>query len=126
METACAGLSVVSDGAGGTIRKDNMKKQSKPKAAKKDNAAAKPKTDKLKFKMCGYPLEFNEDADARNLLKGVIIGVLKLSEQGEAVRRTLWRIGEIREYENKGANPSAKDKPKAGKAATVAEKGAAK
>ena len=108
-----------------------MKKQSKPKAAKKNKAAAtpkqaKPKTDKLKFKMCGYTLEFDEDADERKLLKGVIIGLLKLSEQVEAVRRTLWRIGEIREYENKGANPSAKDKPKAGKAATVAEKGAAK
>ena len=100
-----------------------MKKQSKPKAAKKDKAAAKPKqatpkTDKLKFKMCGYTLEFNEDADERKLLKGVIIGLLKLSEQVEAVRRTLWRIGEIREYDGKGAKAAANGKPKADAAGT--------
>lgn len=100
-----------------------MKKQSKPKAAKKDKAAAKPKqakpkTDKLKFKMCGYTLEFDEDADERKLLKGVIIGLLKLSEQVEAVRRTLWRIGEIREYDGKGAKAAANGKPKADAAGT--------
>lgn len=104
-----------------------MKKQSKPKAAADKQAAAKPKRTKteagnFRFSVGGVVCEVSETATDRELLKALVIGTIKISEQVEAVRRTLWRFGEIREYERKdGANPSAKDKPKAD-----AEKGGAK
>ena len=95
-----------------------MKKQSKPKAAADKQAAAKPKRTKteagnFKFSVGGVVCEVSETATDRELLKALVIGTIKISEQVEAVRRTLWRFGEIRDYEGKGAKAAAKGKPKA-------------
>jgi len=96
-----------------------MKKESKPKAAADKQAAAKPKrtkpeTGKFRFSVGGIVFKVSETATEKELLKALVVGTVKVSEQIEAVRRTLWRIGEIREYENKGAKQTANGKPKAG------------
>ena len=85
-----------------------MKNQSKPKAAADKQAAAKPKRTKtkagnFKFSVGGVACEVSDTATDRELLKALVIGTIKISEQIEAVRRTLWRFGEIREYDGKGA-----------------------
>ena len=103
-----------------------MKKQSKPKAAADKQAAAKPKRTKteagnFRFSVGGVVCEVSETATDRELLKTLVIGTIKISEQVEAVRRTLWRFGEIRDYEGKGAKAAANGKPKAD-AAKGAEK----
>ena len=95
-----------------------MKKQSKPKAAADKQAAAKPKRMKtkagnFKFSVGGIVCEVSETATEREFLKAIVIGTIKISEQVEALRRTLWRIGEIREYDGKSAKTAAKDTPNA-------------
>lgn len=94
-----------------------MKKQSKPKAAADKQAAAKPKRTKteagnFRFSVGGVVCEVSETATDRELLKAIVIGTIKISEQVEAVRRTLWRFGEIRDYEGRGAK-AAKGKAQA-------------
>lgn len=100
------------------LKDTKMKKQSKTKTAAEKQAAAKPKRTKLeavgfKFTVGGVSYEVSDTATDTELLKALVIGMAKLSEQLEAIRRTLWRIGEIREYESKGAKAAAKGNPKA-------------
>lgn len=92
----------------------------KPKAAKKQAAKvaadkgkgtkpAKDKPDEFRFTVGGEVYKVSSTATVGELLKAVVIGLVKLSEQVESVRRTLWRMSEIREYKGAG------DKPDAGK-----------
>lgn len=105
------------------MKNNNEPQKSKPKAAADKQAAAKPKRTKtkagnFKFSVGGVVCEVSETATDRELLKALVIGTIKISEQVEAVRRTLWRFGEIREYEGKGAKAAANDKAKAAEGAT--------
>ena len=91
-----------------------MKKQSKAKAkaaakpdAAKGKTAAKVKADILRFTIGGVNYEISESATDTELLRAVVIGLCKLSEQLESLRRTLWRIGEVRNYTGKGGKPDA-------------------
>ena len=94
-----------------------MKNQGKPQAAADKQAARKPKAKKaqavkLRLAAGGVSVAVSEAATEGELLKALVVGTIKISEQVEALRRTLWRIGEVREYEGKGAK-AGKGKPKA-------------
>jgi len=78
----------------------------KPDAAK-GKTAAKVKVGILRFTIGGVNYEISESATDTELLRAVVIGLCKLSEQMESLRRTLWRIGEIRNYAGKGGKPDA-------------------
>ena len=95
-----------------------MKKQNKPKAATDKQAAKKPKAQKaqtgnFKFTVGGVSYEIGDTAGELDLLKALVVASAKISEQIESLRRTLWRMEEIRDYENK-PKAAAKGKPKGG------------
>lgn len=52
-----------------------------------------------------------DNATERELLREIAKGIGVIADRVESVRRTLWRIGEVRAYENKGA--AADRKPEA-------------
>ena len=50
------------------------------------------------------------NADLPEMLREVIKALGVIAARVEAVRRTLWRIGEVRNYEREGAEPDAKSR----------------
>ena len=88
-----------------------MKKQSKAKAkaaakpdAAKGKTAAKVKADKA-GKRKGAAVADN--ATERELLREIVKGLGVIADRVESIRRTLWRMSEIRNYAGKGGKPDA-------------------
>ena len=50
-----------------------------------------------------------DNAGLPELLRELIAGVKVVADRVESVRRTLWRMSEVRNYENKGAKPTEKN-----------------
>ena len=99
-------------------------KQSKPdaKAAATGKAGANPsgaagKADKPTKRKAAGKAQAAQSDNVPELLREVIKALGVIAARVESVRRTLWRIGEVRNYENKGDNGGADaadaDKPKA-------------
>lgn len=90
----------------------------KPDAAKAQ--AAKVKADKPAKPARGKAAKVAAVADdltERELLREIVKGLRVVADRVESVRRTLWRMSEIREYESKGAKgkpETAQDRPDAG------------
>ena len=84
-----------------------MKKQSNAKAkAKPETAAgqtaAKVKADKAEKRTGRKAAAVADNATERELLREVVKGLGVIADRVESVRRTLWRMSEVRNYENKG------------------------
>lgn len=75
------------------------------KNTKKQTAKA---TDKKKPKAVHAQTDKADNADVTELLREVIKGIDVVAQRIESVRRTLWRIGEVRAY-NKDGDKGAKD-----------------
>lgn len=97
-----------------------MKKQSKAKAkpapeTAAGQTAAKVKADKAE-KRTGRKAAVADNATERELLREVVKGLGVIADRVESVRRTLWRMSEVRNYENKGGKG---EEPDAGKPETA-------
>ena len=89
-----------------------MKKQSKAKAkpapeTAAGQTAAKVKADKAEKRTGRKAAAVADNATERELLREVVKGLGVIADRVESVRRTLWRIGEVRNYENKGDKSGA-------------------
>jgi hypothetical protein len=84
-----------------------MKKQSKAKAkpapeTAAGQTAAKVKADKAEKRTGRKAAAVADNATERELLREVVKGLGVIADRVESVRRTLWRMSEVRNYENKG------------------------
>lgn len=98
-----------------------MKKQSKAKAKPAPETvagqtAAKVKADKAEKRTGRKAAAIADNATERELLREVVKGLGVIADRVESVRRTLWRMSEIRNYENKGGKG---EEPDAGKPETA-------
>ena len=89
-------------------------KQSKPdaKAAATGKAGANPsgaagKADKPTKRKAAEKAQAEKSDNVPELLREVIKALGVIAARVESVRRTLWRIGEVRNYENKGDKSGA-------------------
>ena len=89
-------------------------KQSKPdaKAAATGKAGANPsgaagKADKPTKRKAAEKAQAEKSDNVPELLREVIQALGVIAARVESVRRTLWRIGEVRNYENKGDKSGA-------------------
>ena len=89
-------------------------KQSKPdaKAAATGKAGANPsgaagKADKPTTRKAAEKAQAEKSDNVPELLREVIKALGVIAARVESVRRTLWRIGEVRNYENKGDKSGA-------------------
>ncbi len=89
-------------------------KQSKPdaKAAATGKAGANPsgaagKADKPTKRKAAEKAQAEKSDNVPELLREVIQALGVIAARVESVRRTLWRIGEVRNYENKGEKSGA-------------------
>ena len=89
-----------------------MRKIGESRKNKAGQTAAKVKADKAGKRTERTAAAVADNATERELLREVVKGLGVIADKVESVRRTLWRIGEIRNYENKGGNG---EEPDAGK-----------
>jgi len=112
---AAAAKPDAADGKAAKVAADNGKKSGKSKTRDNGEIAL----DTL-FKGLGVG-----DEEQVELLREIAKGIKTIADRVESVRRTLWRMSEIREYENKGAKgkPEKGGKPKANRKPETAEGG---
>ena len=84
-----------------------MDKRNKPSATAKGATAKKAKgagTPATRGKPTGRKAQAEraDNAGLRELLREVITGIKTVADRVESVRRTLWRMSEVRNYESKG------------------------
>ena len=89
-----------------------MKEQRKAKAAATGKAGANPsgaagKADKPTTRKAAEKAQAEKSDNVPELLREVIKALGVIAARVESVRRTLWRIGEVRNYENKGDKSGA-------------------
>ena len=89
-----------------------MKEQRKAKAAATGKAGANPsgaagKADKQTTRKAAEKAQAEKSDNVPELLREVIKALGVIAARVESVRRTLWRIGEVRNYENKGDKSGA-------------------
>ena len=89
-----------------------MKEQRKAKAAATGKAGANPsgaagKADKPTKRKAAEKAQAEKSDNVPELLREVIQALGVIAARVESVRRTLWRIGEVRNYENKGDKSGA-------------------
>lgn len=89
-----------------------MKEQRKAKAAATGKAGANPsgaagKADKPTKRKAAEKAQAEKSDNVPELLREVIKALGVIAARVESVRRTLWRIGEVRNYENKGDKSGA-------------------
>ena len=89
-----------------------MKEQRKAKAAATGKAGANPsgaagKADKPTKRKAAEKVQAEKSDNVPELLREVIKALGVIAARVESVRRTLWRIGEVRNYENKGDKSGA-------------------
>lgn len=91
-----------------------MDKRKKPNVTAKKATAKKAKganTPATHGKATGRKAQAEQadNAGLPELLRELIAGVKVVADRVESVRRTLWRMSEVRNYENKGAKPTEKN-----------------
>ena len=89
-----------------------MKEQRKAKAAATGKAGANPsgaagKAEKPTKRKAAEKVQAEKSDNVPELLREVIKALGVIAARVESVRRTLWRIGEVRNYENKGDKSGA-------------------
>ena len=83
----------------------NAKAKTATKKAKRADAQADKPTDRK----AQAQAQKADNAGLPELLRELIAGVKVVADRVESVRRTLWRMSEVRNYENKGAKPTPKN-----------------
>ena len=87
---------------------DKRKKPNVKTATKKTKGADTPATNSKPTGRKAQAAQA-ENAGLPELLRELIAGVKVVADRVESVRRTLWRMSEVRNYENKSAKPKEKN-----------------